>query len=693
MKTRILSIITILFVTLSMTAQDRNVQPKPGPAPTIKLEEPKEFTLKNGLKVLVVENHKLPRVSMSLSIDNGPLFEGDKAGVSSLLSSLLGSGSEATSKDKFNEEVDYLGARVNFSSSGASMSSLSKYFPEVLAMLADQALHPKFSQEEFDKQKEQIIEGLKSDAKSASAIAGKVRRAISYGKNHAYGEFTSEKTLENVTLADVEKLYNTYYKPNNAYIVVIGDVKYKKVKKLIKKYFKSWEKGEVPTTELPKVPAVAKTEIDFINLPNASQSEVSVINTVNLKVSDPDYFAVLLANKILGGGGEARLFLNLREAHGFTYGAYSRIGSDRDAESLFSASASVRNMVTDSAVVEFMKEIKKIRTEKVSEKELNNAKAAYTGNFVLAIERPSTVARYALNIITNDLPEDFYETYLQKINAVTVEDIQKAAQKYFNYDNTRIVIVGKALDVLPGLEKLPYPIKYFDTEANPAEKPELTMPVPAGVTAESVINNYVDAIGGKEKLMAVKTLSQKGKVKAEGAPFEIQATQKMAYPNKEYMELEAPGMGTLMKSVFNGEKGYMMQQGMKIDMTPDVLAQKKESKSMFPVMYLTEEGKDLSLDGIIPFNGSKAYKMVVTDKDGKKAEMLFDVNSGFLVQTSSTQEAMGQKITTTISFSDYKDFDGVKIPTKMGMISGPQKLSFEYTEIKLNEELSDKDFE
>ncbi|WP_196891007.1 M16 family metallopeptidase [Aureivirga marina] len=693
MKTRLLSIITLFLVTINMTAQDRNIQPKPGPAPTIKLEEPKEFKLKNGLKVLVVENHKLPRVSVSLSIDNGPLFEGDKAGESSLLSSLLGSGSENTSKDKFNEEVDYLGARVNFSSTGASMSSLSKYFPEVLALMADQALYPKFSQEEFDKQKEQLIEGLKSDAKSASAIAGKVRRAISYGKNHAYGEFTTEETLNNVTLADVEKLYTTYYKPNNAYIVVIGDVKYKDVKKLIKKNFKSWKKGEVPTTTLPKVPSVAKTEIDFINLPNASQSEVSVINTVNLKVSDPDYFAVLLANKILGGGGEARLFLNLREAHGFTYGAYSRIGSDRDAESLFSASASVRNSVTDSAVVEFMKEIKKIRTEKVSAKELKNAKAAYTGNFVLALERPSTVARYALNIITNDLPEDFYETYLQKINAVTVEDIQKAAQKYFNYDNTRIVIVGKALDVLAGLEKLPYPIKYYDTYANPSEKPELTMPIPAGVTAESVLDNYINAIGGKEKLTAVKTLSQTGVMKMDGMPYDINVVKKNAYPNKEYMEMSIAGMGTVMKSAFNGEKGYAEQQGMRRDMTADQVEKAKKEHKIFPTMYLIEKGNKIALESIIPLNGSKAYKMVVTDSEGKTSDMFFDVTSGLLVQTTATEEAMGQKVTSTVTFSDYVEVNGVKVPSKLRIEAGPQKMNFEFSETKVNEELTDKDFE
>ena len=182
-------------------------------------------------------------------------------------------------------------------------------------------------------------------------------------------------------------------------------------------------------------------------------------------MNDKDYFAAILANQILGGGGEGRLFLNLREKHGWTYGSYSNLGASKYI-SKFSSTASVRNAVTDSAVVEIFNELKRIRTDLVSAEDLKNAKAKYIGNFVMQIEKPATIARYALNIKTLGLPEDFYENYVKNINAVTPEEIRNAANKYFLADNTRVVIVGKATEVLPGLEamsaKEKMPIFYFD---------------------------------------------------------------------------------------------------------------------------------------------------------------------------------------------------------------------------------------
>jgi predicted Zn-dependent peptidase len=214
-----------------MQAQDRT-QPKPGPSPVIKIKKPEAFTLPNGLKVMVVENHKLPRVSFSLNIDNTPYAEGTKKGVADLTSSLIGNGSVKISKDAFNEEIDFLGADLNFYSSGASGSSLSKYSGRILELMAEGALNPKFTQEEFDKEKDKLIEGLKTQEKSVAAVAGRVQNVLAYGKNHPYGEFLSEETIKNVTLSDVENNYHTNFVPENAYLIIIGDVKFKETKKV-----------------------------------------------------------------------------------------------------------------------------------------------------------------------------------------------------------------------------------------------------------------------------------------------------------------------------------------------------------------------------------------------------------------------------------------------------------------------------
>ena len=506
MRTKILSLIAIVTMSFALNAQiDRSKMPKPGPDPVVKLGDAEKFSLKNGMTVIMVENHKLPRVSANLTIDNKPVFEGEIAGVSSMMGSLLGRGTTTISKDDFNEKVDYLGANVNFSSRGAFASSLKRYFPEVLALMADGVKNSQFTQEEFDKEVKVTLDGIKSGEKSVTNIARRVESALTYGKSHPFGEFITKASVNNIRLEDVKTFYNTYYKPNNGYLIIEGDINPKEIKKLVKKLFNDWTKGTIPSQDIPKPTNVSTTEINFVNMPNAVQSEIAIVNNIDLKLGDKDYYAALLANQILGGGGTARLFQNLREDKAYTYGSYSSVRQSRDA-AIFKATASVRNMVTDSSVVELQKEITRIRYQKVSAEELKNVKEEYIGSFVMDVQKPRTAANYALNIARYNLPSDFYANYIENINAVTIADVQDAAIKYFKGDKARIIITGKGIEVLKNLEKGDYIIKYFDKEGNPTVKPAMTMPIPEGMTAEKVVNKYIEAIGGKEKVMAVKTV-------------------------------------------------------------------------------------------------------------------------------------------------------------------------------------------
>ena len=666
-----------------MQAQDRP-QPKPGPAPSININKPQSFVLKNGLKVLVVENHKLPRVSFNLTLDNPPYAEGTKKGVSDILSSMIGNGTETMTKDAFNEEIDFLGANINFYASGASANGLSRYSKRILELMADGTLNPLFVQEEFDKEKAKLIEGLKSDEKSVSAIARRVENVLTYGKDHYKGEFTSEETLNNVTLSDVVLNYNTYFVPANAYLVIVGDVNFKEVKKEVEKLFGSWKKATAPQLTYSDPKDVQYSQINFIDTPNAVQSEIALVNLSNLKMTDKEYFAVLLANQVLGGGGEGRLFLNLREKHGWTYGAYSSIGSGKYINK-FRSSSSVRNAVTDSAVVEVFNELKRIRTELVSEEDLKNAKAKYIGNFVMQIEKPSTIAGYALNKETQGLPEDFYENYIKNINAVTAEDIKNAANKYFLADKTRVVIVGKAADVLPGLEAMSkrekLPIFYFDKYGNPTEKPEVKKPIPAGVTAQSVLNNYINAIGGEKAVKNVKTLAILSSGTVQGTPLEL--VVKTA-PKKLGVEMKAMGM-VMMKQVVNEKEAYMVQQGQRKDFTGDDLKDMQADATTFKELALLTD-KDVTLTGIENINGADAYAI----KNGKST-LYYDVKTGFKVAEAKELEQGGQKMTQTTYYQDYKDVKGLKFPYKTIMNVGIE-IELTTSEVKINEGVTDADF-
>lgn len=684
MKTKFIYLITLFFLTVTASAQiDRSVQPKPGPAPKINLGKPQTFELKNGLKVLVVENHKLPRVSASLTIDNGPIFEGEKAGVSSLTGSLLGSGTKNIGKDAFNEEVDYLGASISFSSQSARLNSLTKYFPRVLELMADAAQNPVFTQDEFNKQANILKDGIKSGENSVQNIANRVQSLLAYGKNHPYGEYTSIETLDNVTLADVKTFYTTYFKPNNAYLIIVGDVDFSEAKKLVTTYFSNWKQGEIPKYTIPQVTNVAKTEIDFINMPNSVQSDVTVLSTVDFKMTSPDYFAVLLANEILGGGFNGYLNMALSEKLGYTYGAYSGIRPDKYTASLFLTNTQVRNAVTDSTVVETMKQLNRIRTTKVFAEDLAIVKATYVGSFVRNIEKPETVARYALNIKTNNLPEDFYETYLDKLNAVTIDDIERVSQKYFSADQARIVVTGKALEIISGLEKLPYTINYFDKEGNPTGKPEMTKPIPLGVTKETVINNYFIAIGGLDKIKALKSTLTTYEATAMGSI--ILSTEKRTAD--KYANTMSMGGNVLAKIIMTKDAVTMNKQPL-----PTAMA----NEMSYTLGTFTEMGllnnENTKLTGIENINGKDMY-VISTKGEIVSSNVYFDVATGLKVKETQVVSMQGQTQNQESTYSDYKEFNGVLFPAKKSGNLGPQVVEFKLIEAKVNEDVSESDFE
>ncbi len=679
-KNKVLIVLSC-FLGFALQAQN-DQQPNPGPAPTVNIGKPQSFELTNGLKVMVVENHKLPRVSYSLTIDNAPYAEGNKKGVSNLTSLLIGSGSKKISKDAFNEEIDFLGASINFSNSGAYASGLSKYAKRILELMAEGALQTNFTQTELDKQKAKLIESLKATEKSVTSVSRRVENVLAYGKNHPFGEFMTETTLNNVTLDDVILNYNTYFVPENAYLVVVGDVNFNDIKTQITTLFEPWLKASAPNLTYTDPKDVQYTQIAFVDMPNAVQSEISVMNLTNLKMSDKDYFPVIVANQILGGDYNSYLMSNLREKHAWTYDAGSNLAAGKYI-TRFIAYSQVRNAVTDSAVIETMKEIKRIRLEKVSDIELQNVKASYIGQFVMQTEKPQTVAGYALRIKTQELPEDFYEKYIQNINAVTAEDVMRVTNKYFHPEYARIVIVGKGEDILPALENLKIPIFYFDKYGTPTEKPNYKRVVSNDVTAKSVLTNYIKAIGGEKALRNVKSLVTISIGTIQGAPVEL--TSKATSSHKQMREIKVMGM-SMMKQVVNDKTAYFIQQGQKKEITGDELKKVRSSAVPFDELALLDQSS-IVFEGIENYNNSDAYVL----KDGT-SKYYFDVKSGLKVAETKSMDIAGQSASLTTTFSDYREVEGVKIPYLTNINIGMEIL-LTTIDVKINQDLAASNFE
>ncbi len=687
-------ILAIVFTGSLHSQLDRSIVPESGPSPEISFGKPQTFKLENGLTVLVVENNKLPRASASLSFDNPLIYEGEVAGVSSILAEMIGNGTQSISKEDFIEEVDYMGASVSVTGSGAFAGSLKRYFPRVLELMASAVLEPLLTQEEFDNQKNLIKESLKTSDKDVSTAASRVQDLITYGPKHPNGEFISQESLDRATLKDAVDFYNNYSSPNNAYLVIIGDIEFEEVKSKVTELFSPWESKQVTSESFPQPESPNETEIIFVDMPNGVQSVVSVMNTVDFNKKESDYFSALVANRILGGGGAGRLFNNLREDKGWTYGSYSGISESIKTKGRVIAQAQVRNEVVDSAAVELLTELDKMRNTLVTDEEINSAKAKYTGNFVMSLEDPSTIAGIALNIITEDLPEDYYNSFLENINNVTKEDIQKASQNYFTPNKTRIFITGKGSEILEKVDNIEYngkeiSIRYFDKFGNEIQRPDYS--VSTDVSAEGIVTNYINSIGGRDRLEKVESIEISGNanLNMQGQSFVLEFYSLKNNQNQSLATVTAGGM-MVQKSVFNKYQGYNEVNGQRMPLTDSELESAIIDSALFS--ELNYDFSTIELIGTSVVNDEKVYEIKITDN---KTEY-YSIESGLKVKEIETTEVEGNQIVVETTVNEYEEVDGVLIPSEINQVTPalpiPGGITIKFSKIKLDVKTSDSDF-
>jgi zinc protease len=682
-----LSIFLLLSVFyLQVHAQiDRTKVPAPGPAPEINIGTGESFELKNGLKVIVVENHKLPRVAFNLILDFEAIEEGDKAGYASMAGDLLRTGTTTRSKAEIDEAVDFIGASLNTSASGIYAASLTKHTDNLLNLMTDILYNPTFPEEELEKLRKQTLSGLASQKDDPGAIASNVRSVVLYGKDHPYGELTTEETVNNISIQDCKDFYNKYFTPEIAYLAIVGDITVKDAKKLVKNHFGQWESKplQLPAFEASQAPS--QTEIALVDRSNSVQSEIRVAYPINLKKGDPDVIKASLMNVILGSGFSARLNQNLREKHAYTYGAGSSISSDMIVGS-FNAQTSVRNEVTDSAIYQLMFELERIIEEPVTDEELASAKAYMTGSFARSLESPQTIANFALNINRYNLPADYYATYLQKLNAVTKEEIQAMAKKYIKPDHAHVVVVGKGSEIAGGLQQFGA-VTYYDMYGNSYVPKEADLP--ADLTAAKVLDNYLAAIGGEEKIRAIQDVKMVMKADMQGRELQITSVKKA--PNKSKQEVTMGGMA-VMSSVYNGTDASMNSMGQKAPI--DEKMKKDMAFEAAIISELTIKDMELSAEliGVESIEGSNAYAVEVTKPSGSKTTYYYDAESGLRVRTSETIQTPQGEMVQESDLSEYKEVDGVKFPFTITLPMGPMKMTANAESIELNTGIEDSEF-
>ena len=454
-----------------MSKEVRTSAPEPLPQISFEIPQPKRTQLENGLRVVVFEESRLPLASFRLVFLSGDADDpSDHIGVTSAVAAMLTEGTKTLSSKEFAEKVESLGASVSASSSDdftvVAASSLSLYANETLDLLAEIVLRPSFSAEELDLYKRNTIENLKFQRSQPGFLANEQTARILYGE-HPYANLSPKPSdVEKLDRATLAEAHSSKFIPNNAVFIAVGDVKFDSLIERLNSRFRGWQVGQVEEKLRPELPTRSGRTLTIVDRKGSAQANIVLANLA-LKRNDPDYFAVVVMNQILGAGASSRCFMNLREEKGYTYGAYTRLDMKRSAGD-FEATAEVRTAVTGDSLKEFFYELERIRNEQVLEEELTDAQNFLTGVFPIRAETQEGLTGLIVNQQLYGLPDDYLQTYRSMIDAVTAEDVQRVANKYIHPDALAIVIVGDAREIIPQVSQYSDNVEIYDIHGAPA---------------------------------------------------------------------------------------------------------------------------------------------------------------------------------------------------------------------------------
>jgi zinc protease len=450
------------------------VQPAPKADPKFNLPKIEKTKLSNGLEVLFVKQSELPMISMNLVVKSGgtanPL---DKAGLASMTAGLLNQGTKTRTASDISNQLQSIGAQLGagagWDSSSVSLVTLTKNLDKALDIFADVTVNPAFPESEMETQRRRLLVALLQQKDNANAIANVAYNALLYGKDHPYGNplTGTESSVKAITRADVQKFYEDFYRPNNSALIVVGDADLKDLQPKLEKAFANWKPAEVKTNELPAAPTRDKTAVYIVDKPGAAQSVIS-IGQIGVPRDNPDYFPLQVMNSLLGGQFTSRVNMNLREEKGYTYGA--RTGFDfRKGAGPFSASAGVQTAVTKESVQEFLKELNGVRgAVPVTAKELEYNKQSLIRRYPSGFETVGQIGAQLSGLVIYGLPDTYFNDYISRINAVTVEDVNRVANKYLTPSKMAILVVGDRKVIEPKLREIEnIEINFLDTEGQP----------------------------------------------------------------------------------------------------------------------------------------------------------------------------------------------------------------------------------
>jgi zinc protease len=473
-----LPLVVVAALLVLPTALAAQFPTEPPPATELRplpFPEVQEAQLSNGLRLLVVENHRLPIVSIRLSMRAGSREDPrGMEGLASMVGELMTKGTARRSAEEIAAEIEGVGGSISASAGSDFFSAFSTVLTENVDLgfdlLSDVLLNATYPESELELARTRMLSAIQVEKSSPGALAGRYFQKALYG-DHPYGRQYTEESVEAYTQDAVREWASTYLKPEGSILVLAGDISLADAQEAAERYLGSW-RGKSPSATYAAPSTAAPTKITLLHRPGSVQSNILVGNLAVRPIEDGTYHAAEVANKVLGGGADARLFMILREEKGWTYGSYSGLSTRKDG-GYFQASAEVRTPVTDSSLVELMHQIRRMRVEAIPDSEMVAAKGYLVGSYPLTIQTPQQIASQVASAILLDRGIDFVRTYGQRVDAVTVRQAMAAARRVYRPDSAVVVVVGDGQALYDKLSAIA-PVEIIDVEGEPLTPEDLT---------------------------------------------------------------------------------------------------------------------------------------------------------------------------------------------------------------------------
>ncbi len=464
-----------LVAPTTAQAQFPTEPPTAGALRPLPFPEVQQVKLRNGLTLLVVENHRLPILSIRISMRAGSRDDpAGMEGLASMVGELMTKGTPRRTADQIAAEIEGVGGSLS-AGAGADFFSvfttvLSENAELAFDLMSDVLLNATYPEEELELARTRTLSALQVEKSDPGSLAGRYFQKALYG-DHPYGRQPTEESTTALTRDAVRSWASAHLKPEGSLLVLAGDITMAEARRLAERYLGGW-RGATPNVRYASPPPPRPTAITLVHRPGSAQSNIRVGNLATRPIGDGTYYAVEVANKVLGGGADARLFMILREDKGWTYGAYSGVPTRKDG-GYFQATAEVRTPVTDSALVELLRQIRRVRTEVIPDSEMTAAKGYLVGSYPLDIQTPQQIASQVASAILLDRGIDFVRTYGQKVDAVTATQAMAAARRVLRPDSAVVVVVGDGQALYDKLRAIA-PVSIIDVEGKALAVADLT---------------------------------------------------------------------------------------------------------------------------------------------------------------------------------------------------------------------------